>query len=126
MHFSLFIGLLLIGSIYPHCTENECKACDSVCLSTRVTLCFDDFMYLKEHNQWPKDVYIIGNGDCSVNFSKECLCCYEYPHSVVCGTDDITYYNICELKCVAQTNYGYFAHLQLAYMGPCRDTSPKP
>jgi hypothetical protein len=118
----LFV-LFSIGLVGAHeCRGHDCEPCETICLSNGLTLCYSEYEYLKEQQKISPDVYILNRGDCHLNYSSKCLCCLEYPQNPVCGTDSVTYHNVCELVCVAKTNYGLLNHLGLLHMGPCRPT----
>lgn len=124
----IIVGLLLSMTTTMIVSSHDCKKddvdcpCEEVCLSSGVTMCYEDFLYLKSNNKIPQRDYIVGKGSCSIRYSTDCICCGSLPHSPVCGTDKLTYINLCELRCVANTNYGILNNLEFKRFGACAET----
>lgn len=126
---SFLFTILFITSVFGHGDNRKCHTqdnceCHPVCLSTRDTICYEDFIYLKNNGKIPHSVYIIGKGDCKERYKVDCICCSEQEHVPVCGTDHQDYLNLCELRCVAGTNYGQLNNLEFAHFGYCRNEPP--
>lgn len=113
--FFLLLSFLLLSEAYQR------DDCERICLSNHMDVCYDDFQYLRRDDLIPNDVYVIGEGSCRDNYSKSCLSCVKRPQTFVCGSDNRTYINICELMCVAETNYGKLIPLVFIYTGKCRE-----
>ena len=103
--------------------QHQCKECEPLCLSNGNDVCYDDYLYLRKNGMLPPNVHIIGYGSCSDDYSLSCICCQDQPISYVCGSDNVTYRNLCELLCVSKTNYGKLLPLVLQYIGKCRGES---
>lgn len=120
MRSLLFTILFVTYGLAHEChIKNNCE-CHPICLNTNITICYDDYIYLKNHGKIERSVYIVGKGDCSENYKQECICCSDQTHIPVCGTDNRVYLNLCELRCVADTNYGKINNLDFAHFGYCR------
>lgn len=125
-----YLIVLLFLSSYVVGHERKCLGtsdncdCDVVCLNTHKTICYQDFIYLKNMGKLLNNEHIIGKGNCNEKYKQECICCGEQEQSLVCGTDRQTYYNLCELRCVAETNYGKLSNLEFSNFGPCRQEDP--
>lgn len=119
------LTLLIVCALaksYATCS-NTCEDCNMICLSSGVSMCYDNYQNLLNQGLVPTNIEVVGVGDCNIKFSEDCLCCYSRPKSYVCGTDNNTYFNLCELECVSNTNYGKLSKLQLLHFSPCSQPS---
>jgi len=110
------VSITLAGN----CDSYYCKECEYICLSNGNSICYDEYQTLKSTNSLPPEIFVIGNGKCTDDYDRKCICCAQRPQQTVCGTDNKTYRNVCELTCVAETNYGILNNLRLQYFGHCR------
>jgi hypothetical protein len=120
-----YTTLILMGLIVFAQADNQCKQCvecKTVCLSNGSDICYDDYEYMRQHGIISANVKIIGHGSCRHDYSSSCICCHDNPISYVCGTDNRTYTNLCELLCVSsKTNYGKLIQLVLLHLGACHE-----
>lgn len=112
------IFILLGGSA---CLADDCLPYTPVCGTDGIT--YSNLIEFQEvlETQYAKDINLelVGTGACTYKIHKTCGCCLEYSASVVCGSDNITYRNLCHLKCTAKSNYGKLNKLKLEYNGHC-------
>lgn len=120
--FVLLASLLVLVSTAHHKCDTGCAECKTICMSNGNDMCYDDYEYLRQHDMLPQNVYVLGYGSCSSDYSLSCVCCQEHPIDYVCGSDNRTYKNLCELLCVSKTNYGKLIPLVLMHVGKCRET----
>lgn len=125
MNMKLFLlvlfGLLAVANA-EQCEHSQCVECKLLCLSNGNDVCYSDYEYLRQHGLIPTNVFIIGYGSCEIDYSLGCICCQDQPIHYVCGSDNRTYKNVCELLCVSKTNYGKLLPLTLLHMGKCRES----
>lgn len=103
------------------CGGDECLPYTPVCGTDGIT--YSNLIEFQEvlETQYAKEINLelVGMGACTYKLHKTCGCCLEYSANVVCGSDDVTYRNLCHLKCTSRSNYGKLKKLELQYSGQC-------
>lgn len=123
MSFRFLIYFTLIAAAAANCQKHRECPCELICLSSGRTMCLVDYKYMRDNGVISHLETIIGRGSCLDSYSEECLCCSKQPVQWVCGTDHKSYRNLCELRCVASTNYGILQYLKFDHYGLCTETS---
>lgn len=127
MLIKVFVLLVTITLVTAHCTE-DCAPYNPVCGTDGITYPnLIEFQWVLD-TQYGQDINLelVGVGACTYKFHKTCLCCLDYPDSKVCGSDNITYRNLCHLNCTSRSNYGKLINLVLQYRGTCGDVNNYP
>jgi len=110
----VLLMLFVVAATSEKC--DDCERCEMVCLSSGESACYEEF------SQRPtSDIIVIGKGDCANKYTRKCYCCFNSLSYPVCGSDNKTYYNYCELRCVSETNYGKLIKLNMTHIGHCRN-----